>query len=300
MELKHLQAFVKLAEMMHFGRTARRLGISQSTLSTQIRALEEDVGGALINRNNRTLTLTPLGDTFLEDCQRILTTVEAARRNANDILSGTATTLRMGVCSATLSSGLFAKLLHESRRRFPGMQLHAIEAPPSTLAKDLVEGRIDCMVSITYGVRFDDRVTTIPMAADPACLIASESLSLFDETNQLDLERLKEHTFIFYENRYDAPHVVDSTLSFHPNKIIRLQSLKLIFEYIREGIGLAIIPASDTRNLESSIRVIPIKDVTMPIDAVRLSQSRSPTLLRFFEMLRDLAQNHPSDGHFTT
>ena len=168
------------------------------------------------------------------------------------------------------------------------------------MAKDLVEGRIDCMVSITYGVRFDDRVTSIPMAVDPACLIASETLTLFDETNQLDLDRLKEHTFIFYENRYDAPHVVDSTLSFHPNKIIRLQSLKLIFEYIREGIGLAIIPASDTRHLGSGICVIPIKDVTMPIDAVRLSQSRSPTLLRFFEMLRDLAQNHPSDGHFTT
>lgn len=51
-DLKHLQAFVVLADRMHFGRAAKLLGISQSTLSTQIRLLEEELGGAVVNRSN--------------------------------------------------------------------------------------------------------------------------------------------------------------------------------------------------------------------------------------------------------
>lgn len=52
---KQMQAFVVLAENMHFGKTAKVLGISQSTLSMQIRSLEEEIGGALINRSNLSL-----------------------------------------------------------------------------------------------------------------------------------------------------------------------------------------------------------------------------------------------------
>ena len=86
---KQMQAFVVLAENMHFGKTAKVLGISQSTLSMQIRSLEEEIGGALINRSNRTMTLTTLGETFLTDAQNILAMMECAKKNTKDILDGT-------------------------------------------------------------------------------------------------------------------------------------------------------------------------------------------------------------------
>ena len=60
-EPRHLKAYLALVKCMHFGRAAEMLGISQPTLSQQIRMLEEAVGAPLINRSNRTMELTPVG-----------------------------------------------------------------------------------------------------------------------------------------------------------------------------------------------------------------------------------------------
>ena len=87
-EPRHLKAYLALVKCMHFGRAAEMLGISQPTLSQQIRMLEEAVGAPLINRSNRTMELTPVGRVFAEDAQQILTLMERAKRNAEDILSG--------------------------------------------------------------------------------------------------------------------------------------------------------------------------------------------------------------------
>ena len=86
-EPRHLKAYLALVKCMHFGRAAEMLGISQPTLSQQIRMLEEAVGAPLINRSNRTMELTPVGRVFAEDAQQILTLMERAKRNAEDILS---------------------------------------------------------------------------------------------------------------------------------------------------------------------------------------------------------------------
>ena len=100
-EPRHLKAYLALVKCMHFGRAAEMLGISQPTLSQQIRMLEEAVGAPLINRSNRTMELTPVGRVFAEDAQQILTLMERAKRNAEDILSGEEAEVKLGVCPGT-------------------------------------------------------------------------------------------------------------------------------------------------------------------------------------------------------
>lgn len=289
-DFKHLQAYVVLADRMHFGRAAKTLGISQSTLSTQIRLLEEELGGALVNRSNRTIALTELGETFLADAQKILTMAECARHNAADILNGSASTLRVGVCAAAISSGLFGEVLGEARRRFPSLAILAEEAPPATLAKRLSEGAIDVMMSITFGIRFDAPVIVKPIGGCPSVLLASEQSACISADGKLDMDALRRTDFLIFENRHDAPSVVDNALGFTPNGVIRLSSLRLILEYVRQGAGFAIIPLADLPLAEKGIRHVVLKDVVMDACVVRLAQSNGSMLKAFIALVMEIKE----------
>src|ERR1700732_4375692 len=82
MELRQIRSFLSIAETLHFGRTAELIHLSQPALSLQIRALEEDVGVRLFERNRRKTTLTAAGEAFRDDAVAALSQLDQAIRKA--------------------------------------------------------------------------------------------------------------------------------------------------------------------------------------------------------------------------
>ena len=126
MELRQLRYFVAVAEELHFRRAAERLHISQPPLSQQIRALEDELGFALLVRTRRRVELTPAGAAFLRDARAILAELDGAVAAARRIDAGQTGRLRINFVGSALLS-IVPGTVERFRRSRPGVALELRE-----------------------------------------------------------------------------------------------------------------------------------------------------------------------------
>lgn len=122
MELRQIEAFLAVAEELHFGRAAERLRMAQSPLSQTIKKLEKDLGSALFERNTRSVTLTAAGHSLLPHARKILDEVDLARRAVN---AGTGTVygkLAIGF-SGALNHTTLPPLARALRQHYPQLEV---------------------------------------------------------------------------------------------------------------------------------------------------------------------------------
>ena len=125
MELRWLEAFVAVAEEMHFGRAAARLHIAQSPLSQIIRRLERELGATLFERSTRSVALTASGEALLPYAYRVLKDVQIAAdaaRSAKGVLTGT---LDVGF-SGVHNHHTLPRLARGMRRNHPGVTVNLV------------------------------------------------------------------------------------------------------------------------------------------------------------------------------
>lgn len=126
MEFRELEAFVAVAEELHFGRAAERLHISQPALSQQVQRLEADLGAVLLERSSREVRLSPAGAVFLERARALLGDVATAAEAARDVASGVSGRLSIGYVGSTLY-GVVPVVTSRLRRLHPRLRLELVE-----------------------------------------------------------------------------------------------------------------------------------------------------------------------------
>ena len=163
MTIRELRYLVALANRAHFGRAAEECHVSQPTLSTQIRKLEQYLGTTLIERNAKSFALTPVGQEVVEKARRIVAQVDellAKTRTGDGPLCGR---LNLGVIP-TLAPYLLPKLLPLIKSRYPAIQLVVHEDLTGHLLERL------------QGYQIDAALLALPLDGDEF-----DALALFDE-----------------------------------------------------------------------------------------------------------------------
>lgn len=122
MELRQIRSFLSIAETLHFGRTAELIHLSQPALSLQMRALEEEVGVRLFERNRRKTTVTAAGSAFREDAVAAVSRLEQAVRRARLAADGKLGLLRIGFIS-TAGNEIVPTLVRQFRESNPEVEL---------------------------------------------------------------------------------------------------------------------------------------------------------------------------------
>lgn len=148
MNLQELRYLVAVAEHLHFGRAAEACHVSQPTLSSQIRKLEEELGVTLLERTNKRVDLTPVGSQILAHARRALAEtgqMEAVARAARDPLVGP---LKLGVIP-TLAPYLMPLILKPLRQSYPGLAIELWEDQTRALIDGLRAHRLDAALLAT-------------------------------------------------------------------------------------------------------------------------------------------------------
>ncbi|MEU2128687.1 LysR family transcriptional regulator [Streptomyces sp. NPDC018352] len=143
MELRHLSAFVAVAEELHFGRAAKRLQMAQPPLSQQIRRLEKELGVQLFERNTRSVRLTAAGESFLQPVRTVLDGLDTAVRTAKAAGRGEFGRVTIGFAGAS-SHETLPHLTRAVRAAHPALELVMRGQTYANVALDRVaDGSLD-------------------------------------------------------------------------------------------------------------------------------------------------------------
>nr|WP_163507759.1 LysR family transcriptional regulator [Fodinicola acaciae] len=167
MEFRHLEAFLAIADELHFGRAAARLRVAQSSLSEQLSKLERAVGVRLVERTSHRVALSEAGEAFRGEAMRLLAARARAVEVARAAAAGDAGHLRIGFNYPAGQRVLMPAMarLHE---RWPRIRTTLREGRTGPQLSDLTSGRLD--LAFVYGRPTvpgvcHEHVLTVPVVA---------------------------------------------------------------------------------------------------------------------------------------
>ncbi|MBN8292950.1 LysR family transcriptional regulator [Rhodobacter sp. NTK016B] len=167
-----LEMLIALARERHFGRAAEVCHVTQPTLSSAIKSLEQQLGAQLVQRGARFIGLTPEGERVLARAKTIVAEARALKSDVTVAREGFAGTLRLGVIPTALAS------VHDLTQPFladhPGVRLQILSLNSHEILERLAEFEIDAGLSYARGDQPQDRLPgfkTLPLYAESYALV---------------------------------------------------------------------------------------------------------------------------------
>jgi DNA-binding transcriptional LysR family regulator len=262
MELRHLRYFVAVAEELHFRRAAERLHVAQPAVSEQVRKLEDELGVRLLNRTQRSVSLTDAGHAMLHESRRVLVQAERAMAAARDTRSCAETRLRVGYLADSLPT-VVPRALQELRRTMPNLQVLLETGASRKLIEELRAGHLDAaVVSLPAPVAGLQRT----VLGDQAAVVAMPVMHSHATEDSVDLELLAPERIILLPREinpafYDGVLSVCRDASISPD-IAHTQEarVELALLAVSSGAGLAILPESVANSVSvPGIRFVPLE-----------------------------------------
>jgi LysR family hydrogen peroxide-inducible transcriptional activator len=241
LNLRDLRYLVAVAEYRHFGRAAEACFVSQPTLSTQLKKLEETLGVVLFERSNRRVMLTPEGEQVVQQTQRILVELNALTALSEQLRDPMGGDLRIGIIP-TIAPYLLPKVLAPLRKAFPNLKIQLTEGQTANITRMLKHGDLDAtLLALPLGeenveevaLLDEDFVFAVP-ADHPKAQLAEVDPSDLEGEEVLLLE--DGHCF-----RDQALEVCQAHRGIE-SKSYSATSLETLRQLVAAGVGVTLIP----------------------------------------------------------
>ena len=293
MEFRQLEAFVATAELKSFSQAAKYLYLSQSTVSSHIQNLEDDLGKKLLLRTTKSITLTPEGETFLAYARKIVATKDQA------ILSLQQTTkklIHIGASSIP-STYILPQIISDFRQKHPEIHFSIWQGGSDEIAELLLNGTMD--IAFTGKDISSPLCESIKVCSDHLMLVtpATEEYKKLRDSHAKISDILK-YPMILRSNGSGTQFVASKLLEglgikkSDLNVIAQTNDLESIQQMIVHGLGISICSRFSTQNLLDSDKVI-----TYPLDNANMRhfslhymniKKSYPTIKLFLDYVQNL------------
>ena len=255
MELRQIRSFLSVAETLHFGRTAELIHLSQPALSLQIRALEEEVGVRLFERNRRKTTLTAAGLTFRDDVAGVVSQLDQAIRRARLAADGKLGLLRIGFIS-TAGYEIVPNLVRRFRESSPEVVFSLRNILTTDQIQMLSAGSLD-IGFLRLPIGEHPELEVVEVHSEPFVVVTPLSHKLA-KRKRVALHELSGEDFVMYERSY-APGFHDLIFGMLgdagviPNVCQTAGQMPTLISLVDSGMGISVLPASAVKHSGASV-----------------------------------------------
>ncbi len=292
MTLQELKYLVALADHGHFGKAAEACFITQSTLSTQIKKLEDFLGVTLFDRSLKRVTPTPIGREILQAARNIVEEAERIREVAKHAQDPMSRTIHLGVIP-TLGPYYLPHALTLVHKKHPGLRMLLREEMTPQILGHLVDGKLDAGL-LALPVT-DDSLRVEPLFYEPffAALPAGHALAKRDELKVSDI--MGEKLLLLDEGHCLRDQALDVCGSgSRGREEVRATSLETLRQMVGMGLGLTLLPAlsvdAGPRVSRKAVEVRPFKSPP-PGRTIALVWRRRAPFPETFERLAQTLKN---------
>lgn len=244
MENRHLRQFVAVAETKSFTEAARRLGVVQSAVSLGIQALERELEAELIERTSRHVALTPAGDALLPYVCAALDALSAGRDAVRAVHDGLSGRVRIGAFG--LADPGIASAIATFRECHSDVSLTLSVSLDATRAFDALRSRSVDLAFLPNVKPMPSGFEVLPLAAESmvALLPAGDDLAGLE---RVTLRQLHGREFVEPSVGHATRAAVDAAFlraRMTRNVTIEVADPAAVADFVRAGLGVAIVPAS--------------------------------------------------------
>jgi len=289
MNLRAVHYLVTLADVRHFSKAAERCHVSQPTLSTQIRKLEDELDVQLVERSPRKVMLTEVGAEIVERARAMLADADAIRaiaRRSKDPHSGT---VRLGIFP-TLAPYFLPHVVPEIRRRFPRLTLRLFEEKTEDVINMLRQGRLDAGL-LALPIESEQLATRV-LFEEPFVLAVPEAHAL-SARKTITLEDLEEEELLLLEDGHclrEQALEVCQLAGAHEKLDFHATSMETLRQMVAAGTGITLMPVMAVKPPVAHTDNLVTRPFTEPgpMRTIALVWRKSTALAPFLEELAEI------------
>ncbi|AEG92499.1 LysR family transcriptional regulator [Ramlibacter tataouinensis] len=260
MKIHLLRYFIVLAEELHFGRAAARLSITQPPLSSALKALEEELGVQLLERNSKQVALTAAGAAFLPEARGVLERVASAAETARSVAAGMRGRLDVGFTGSMIYRDM-PRIVAGFNTRHPGIEVNLREMSTNEQVDALLHRQLHAGF-LNAGI-LPTPLETLPLPNDSlvCCLPLTHRLA---SARSVDLRQLADETFVMFSRDvapayHDNVTAVFSQAGIHPRTRHAARQWLTVVALVAAGMGVAVVPETIGRAGIDGARLVRIR-----------------------------------------